>query len=99
MNSAHSMKKTPAVVKAKTLSLKIPGSGHTLPPTLGGRRERMNKFASITRNSRMNPMIRVAQAKPMVSKRCWRRSGNMIPPTEPPVAARPLALPRETMKK
>ena len=47
----------------------------------------------------MNPMIRVAQAKPTVTKSLGRRRGNMIPPMDPPVVARPVAEPRDCEKK
>lgn len=97
--SPHSMKKTPAVVSAKISSLKMRKSGQTLPPSFGGKRERMSRLAIRSRNSIMNPMMRVAHAKPTSGKRRCSSRGKRIPPMEPPVAAKPVAVPRERRKK
>lgn len=93
------MKKTPAVVNANISSLKMRKSGHTLPPTFGGKRERMSRLAMISRNRIMKPMMRVAHAKPTNGKRRCSSRGKRIPPTEPPVAASPVAVPLERRKK
>lgn len=99
MKSPHSMKKTPAVVNANIPFLKMPKSGHMLARFFGGKRERRSRLAMISRNRMMNPMMRVAQAKPTRGKRRCRSSGKRIPPTEPPVAASPVAVPLELKKK
>ena len=44
------------------------------------------------------PWIRVAQAQPL-GKRASSMSGKITPPTEPPVQAMPVAVPRLVMKK
>ena len=42
----------------------------------------------------MSARTRVDQAQPILGKRDCRVKGNMTPPTAPPVAARPVAVPR-----
>ena len=93
------MKKTPAVVRAKVGSRKMVKSGSTLEPFMGGRRERMRRLATMRRTTKIRPMTRVAQAKPMRGKRACSMMGKMMPPMEPPVAANPVALPRFSRKK
>ncbi|KAI4134061.1 MAG: hypothetical protein LQ347_001830 [Umbilicaria vellea] len=93
------MKKTPAVVNANISSVKMRKSGHTLPPIFGGKRARMSRLAMISRKRIMKPMMRVAQAKPTNGKSRCRSSGKRIPPTDPPVAANPVAVPLERRKK
>lgn len=93
------MKKTPAVVRAKVMSLKMRKSGQTFPPTLGGNRLRIRRFAKTRRMRKIRASRRTDQAYPRRGKRDWRARGKMIPPTEPPVAARPVAMPRRREKK
>ena len=92
----HSSRKTPMVVSRKALSLKILKSGSTLPPTLGGKRTRTVKLATISRRMKMNPITLVAHAKPIFGKRFCSINGKMMPPKEPPLAAMPVAFPRLT---
>jgi hypothetical protein len=47
----------------------------------------------------MRPMTRVVQAKPMRGNRACSMMGKTMPPMEPPVAARPVAVPRLARKK
>ena len=74
-------------------------SGQIEPPTLGGRRDLMRRFAMHTRKRSMKAMILIDQAQPRDSKSFWSINGNTTPPTEPPVAARPVAVPRRMAKK
>ena len=59
----------------------------------------MRNCATTHRKTKMNPRIRVDQANPRRGNRRCSINGKMIPPTEPPVAASPVALPRFTRKK
>lgn len=68
-------------------------------PAFGGRRERTRQTAMKQRKAVMKPRIRVAHANPTLGKRDWSMRGKMIPPREPPAAARPVALPRFAWKK
>lgn len=47
----------------------------------------------------MKPRIRVAHANPTLGKSDCSIRGKMMPPREPPAAARPVALPRLRRKK
>lgn len=98
----HSIKKIPRVRKVKGRSLKTVGSGATLrKEAMGfrGRRLLSSKFAMMSRKTRMNPRIRVAQANPTSGKRRWSIRGNITPPMLPEVMAIPVALPRRVRKK
>ena len=99
MNSPHSMQKQPAVVIAKSNCRKIRISGHIELLGLGGRRDRIRRFAIITRNKKMKARMRMLQAQPRVMKSCSSDNGKTTPPTLPPVAARPVATPRFLAKK
>jgi len=105
MNRANSMKKTPAVVRKKTVLLKIRKSGQmsllrfvgAMPfsPLLilsrGVKRVRMSRLAMLSRKRNVKARIRVAHLKPTRGKSRWSIKGKTIPPIDPPVVARPLA--------
>lgn len=59
----------------------------------------MRRFAIQIRKISIKPMVRIAQVQPTDSKRRCSISGKTTPPIEPPVAARPVAVPRLTQKK
>lgn len=74
-------------------------SGRTDWPGLGGKRERIKRHAATQQKISIKPMIRVAQAKPTDGKSRCNARGNMTPPSDPPAAAMPVALPRFSWKK
>lgn len=98
-NRAHSIKKMAIVSNRYDLSRKMRKSGRTDCPGLGGSRDLMRRQAMMQQNTSMNAMIRVAHAKPTLGNNCCRANGKMTPPSEPPAAAMPVALPRFTRKK
>ena len=51
------------------------------------------------RKSERNARIRVAHLKPTSGKRRWSIKGKMMPPTLPPVLARPVVAARRLSKK
>ena len=61
----YSRKKVPRVHIRNGVSLKIVKSGSTLPPGLGGRRERIRRFAAASRAMKMNPSTLLDQAQPI----------------------------------
>jgi hypothetical protein len=96
------MRKMPSVTKSKGMSLKAENSGVMLLKLgrgLRGRRLRTRRLAMTRRKRRMNPRIRVAQAKPTAGKRRWSMRGKMTPPILPDVIAIPVAFPRRWRKK
>ena len=95
----HSMKKTAAVVIANGKFAKIRKSGQMLHSIFGGNRVRMKRFAMMSRIRKIRARSRTDQANPTLGKRASSARGNMIPPKEPPVAARPVAAPRRREKK
>lgn len=95
----HSMKNTPAVISVSEGSLKIPRSGLTELPGLGGRRDWIRRKATVQRTSITKPNIRVAQANPTLGNSSCSINGKTMPPTEPPSEPIPVALPRFTRKK
>jgi hypothetical protein len=92
----------PIVTKVKGRSLKTEKSGATLLKlAIGFRGKRLltNRFAIPSRNRRMKPRMRVAQAKPTMGKSLCSIRGKIIPPIEPEVIAIPVAFPRLRRKK
>ena len=90
------------MTNVKGKSLKTVKSGAMLlklPIGFGGRRLLTKRFASTSRNKRINPNMRVAQANPTVGNSLCSSSGKMIPPMDPEVMAIPVALPRLRRKK
>jgi len=57
-------------------------------------RARTSQFASTISNRQTRPTILTAQLKPTLGVADWIISGNTTPPTEPPVAATPVAYAR-----
>jgi hypothetical protein len=96
------IKKIPTVTNVKGKSLKTAKSGAMLlklPIGFRGRRLLTRRFASKSRNRRINPNMRVAQANPTTGKSLCSINGKMIPPMDPEVMAIPVALPRFRRKK
>lgn len=59
----------------------------------------MRKQAPTQQKSVMKPMIRVAHGKPTFGSSFSKANGNITPPSDPPAAAIPVALPRFCRKK
>jgi len=98
----HSIRKIPIVTNKNGKSLKTVKSGAILlklPIGFRGRRLLTRRFASTSRNKRMNPKMRVAQAKPTLGNSLCSIKGKIMPPMDPEVMAIPVALPRLRRKK
>lgn len=78
---------------------KMRKSGKTDCPGLVGSRDLMRRQATMQQNTSMKAMMRVAHSKPTLGNNCCNASGKMTPPSDPPAAAMPVALPRFTRKK
>jgi hypothetical protein len=53
----------------------------------------------ISRNKKMNPWTLVAHAHPSLGKSASSNSGNIMPPSDPPIVAIPVAFARLVRKK
>jgi hypothetical protein len=91
--------KIPTVSNKYDLSRKIRKSGKTDCPAFGGRRDLMNTQRTMQQKTLTKPMMRVAHAKPTEGKSFCSANGKITPPSEPPAAAMPVALPRFARKK
>jgi hypothetical protein len=96
MKSANSVKKTPDVTHANGTSRKILKSGKIDPPGFGGSLDLTRRIETKHKPAMMNPITRVAHAKPTCGINDCNISGNMMPPIEPPHVAIPVAAPRFT---
>lgn len=63
------------------------GSGDVM----NSERPRINQFETSSNNRQIKPIILTAHPNPIFGVADWIINGNMIPPTEPPVVARPIA--------
>lgn len=86
------------VIKEKTGSLNILRSGFALPAFCGSSLDLTRALAKIKSKRQTKPMILVLHANPMRGMVACNSRGNTMPPTDPPVAAMPVASPLRRMK-
>lgn len=94
------MKKMPSVSNRYEWSRKkIFTLGVALWLGFGGSRERISKNVVMQQKMTTKPLILAAQPNPTLGKSLCKANGKMMPPSEPPAAAMPVASPRLSRKK
>jgi hypothetical protein len=90
----------PKIVRANVVCERIRKSGcGDFAAGDRGRLDLTRRFAKVQRKRIMKPITRVAQANPTVGIRDFRSSVKMTPRKAHPVAAIPVALPLQRLKK
>ncbi|KAG5289799.1 hypothetical protein I7I48_09237 [Histoplasma ohiense] len=95
MKRPHSIKNTPSVVSANCGSHKMRKSGRIffLVAFFLGNLDLINMHPIVNETSVTKAIARVAHPNPTLGNRSCSINGNTMPPTLPPVAAIPVALP------